>query len=49
MMKDPSYRPNQDAYAGYLSNALCIAADISAAEARQIRFQYDANGFIKFI
>ena len=49
MMKDPSYRPNQDAYAGYLSNALCIASDISAAEARQIRFQYDANGFIKFI
>jgi predicted dehydrogenase len=48
MMKDPAYQPNQDAYAGYLSNALCIAADISAAEARQIRFQYDANGFIKF-
>ena len=49
MMKDSSYRPAQDAYAGYLSNALCIASDISASEARQIRFQYDANGFIKFI
>lgn len=49
MMKDRTFRPDQDAYAGYLSNALCIASDISAAEARQIRFQYDANGFIKFI
>ena len=49
MMKDRTFHPDQDAYAGYLSNALCIASDISAAEARQIRFQYDANGFIKFI
>jgi hypothetical protein len=49
MMKDSSFQPAQDAYAGYLSNALCIASDISASEARQIRFQYDADGFIKFI
>ncbi len=48
MIKDPSFRPDQDAYAGYVSNALCIAADFSAAEARQIRFRYDANGFIHF-
>ena len=49
MMKDSSFQPAQDAYAGYLSNALCIASDISASEARQIRFQYDADGFIKFV
>ena len=49
MMKDRTYRPNQDAYAGYLSNALCIASDISAAEARQLRLEYDSNGFIQFI
>ena len=48
MMKDRSFYPQIDAYAGYLSNALCIAADISAAEARQLRINYDANGFIKF-
>ncbi|OQA79115.1 MAG: putative oxidoreductase YteT precursor [Lentisphaerae bacterium ADurb.Bin242] len=48
MMKDASYRPEQDAYAGYLSNALCIAADLSAGEARQIHFRYDANGYVTF-
>ncbi|MBR1952735.1 MAG: Gfo/Idh/MocA family oxidoreductase [Lentisphaeria bacterium] len=49
MMKDRTYRPNQDAYAGYLSNALCIASDISAAEARQLHLEYDSNGFIQFV
>ncbi|MBQ6471161.1 MAG: hypothetical protein IJJ33_04195, partial [Victivallales bacterium] len=48
MMKDRSFHPNQDAYAGYVSNALCIAADLSAAQARQIHFEYDSNGFIAF-
>ena len=48
MMKDPSFHPDQDAYAGYLSNAVCIAADLSAAQSRQIRFRYGANGFITF-
>jgi len=48
MMKDRSYYPDQDAYAGYVSNALCIASDLSAAEARQIHFEYDYNGFITF-
>ena len=48
MMKDRSWYPDQDAYAGYVSNAVCIASDLSAAEARQIHFEYDANGFINF-
>ncbi len=49
MMRDTAYRPDQDAYAGYLSNAVCIAADISAAEARQLRFRYDARNYISFV
>jgi len=48
MMQDRSFYPDQDAYAGYVSNALCIASDLSAAEARQIHFEYDSNGFISF-
>lgn len=48
MMEDPSYRPEQDAYAGYLSNAVCIAADLSIQEKRQIAFRYDADDFITF-
>lgn len=48
MMRDPSYRPAQDAYAGYLSNAVCIAADLSLAEARQIHLRYDTGGFVAF-
>lgn len=48
MIQDPSFHPAQDAYAGYLSNAICIAADISVAQSRQIHFRYGANGFITF-
>ena len=48
MMKDPLYRPQPDAYAGYLSNAVCIAADLSRLEKRQIQFRYDADNFISF-
>jgi hypothetical protein len=48
MMRDPSYVPAQDEYAGYLSNAVCIAADISRTEKRRIAFRYDADGFITF-
>lgn len=48
MMRDPSYVPAQDDYAGYLSNAVCIAADISRTEKRRIAFRYDADGFITF-
>ena len=48
MMRDPSYSPAQDAYAGYLSNAVCIAADISRIERRRVDFRYGAEGFITF-
>lgn len=48
MMRDPSYLPAQDDYAGYLSNAVCIAADISRTEKRRITFRYDSDGFITF-
>ncbi len=49
MMEDPGYAPAQDAYAGYLSNAVCLAADLSRMEKRQIRFRYDRNDFITFV
>lgn len=48
MMKDPEYRPAQDAYAGYLAGALCIASDISHAEGRRINLRYGANDYITF-
>ena len=48
MMTDPAYVPAQDDYAGYLSNAVCIAADISRTEKRRIAFRYDSDGFITF-
>jgi predicted dehydrogenase len=49
MMRDPDYRPDQDAYAGYLSGALCIAADISRVEGRRVNLRYGANGYITFV
>lgn len=48
MMKDKNYTPGQDDYAGYLSNAICIAADLSRVEKKRINFRYDANRFITF-
>jgi predicted dehydrogenase len=48
MMADRNYRPEQDAYAGYLSNALCIGADTSRNEGRRINFRYHAHGYISF-
>ncbi len=49
MMRDPAYKPDQDDYAGYLSNAICIAADVSRSEGRRVTFRYDADGFVKFV
>jgi len=49
MMRDPAYKPAQDAYAGYLSNAICIASDISRLEGRRVNFRYDRDGFIRFV
>ncbi|MBR6374050.1 MAG: Gfo/Idh/MocA family oxidoreductase [Victivallales bacterium] len=48
MMEDRSFHPAQDAYAGYLSNAICIAADHSVNEERQIHFRYTSDGYIRF-
>jgi predicted dehydrogenase len=48
MMRDKNYTPDQDDYAGYLSNAICIAADLSRVEKRRINFRYDTNNFITF-
>ena len=48
MMKDPEYRPAQDAYAGYLSGALCIASDISRVEGQRVNFRYGENDYISF-
>ena len=48
MMKDTTYNPDQGSYAGYLSSAMCIAADTSSAEGRRINFRYGANGYITF-
>jgi predicted dehydrogenase len=49
MMKEPGYRPAQDAYAGYLAGALCIASDISRIEGRRINLRYGANDHITFV
>lgn len=49
MMKDPEYRPAQGSYAGYLSSAMCIAADSSSAENRRISFRYDSKGYMSFV
>lgn len=48
MMKDKSYSPQQNAYSGYLSAALCFASDISLREARRINFRYDSQGYVSF-
>ena len=49
MMRDPKFCPGQDAYAGYLSNAICIGADISRLEGHRVNFRYDRDGFINFV
>ncbi|MDD3118998.1 MAG: Gfo/Idh/MocA family oxidoreductase [Victivallales bacterium] len=48
MMQDPAYLPAQDAYSGYLGNAICLAADMSRREQRQVKFRYDARGVVSF-
>ena len=47
MMKDRNYRPDQNSYAGYLSAAMCFAADISMNEGKRINFRYDESGIVK--
>ncbi len=45
MMREPDYRPEQNAAAGYLSAMMCFASDISRVERRRVDFQYE-NGKI---
>ncbi len=47
MMNEPGYRPRQNAYAGYLSAAMCFAADISVQEKRRIDFRFGEDGFVE--
>ena len=46
MIDDSSYRPRQDAYAGYLSAVMCMAADKSVEQQRRLEFCYDKTGLI---
>ena len=48
MMKEPDYRPDQNAEAGYLAAAMCFAADLSRIERRRVNFRYGINGKISF-
>ena len=48
MMSEPAFRPEQDAYAGYLSAVMCFAADLSCAERRRIAFRYRSDGVVDF-
>ena len=48
MMEDPSYRPAQNAYAGYLSAMMCFAADASVEEGRRIDLRYDTDGLLRW-
>lgn len=43
MMCDPTYRPEQDAAAGYLSAAMSFATDVSRTEGRRLYFRYGSN------
>jgi predicted dehydrogenase len=46
MMKDPDYYPDQNAQAGYLSAAMCFAADKSMNKNRRVYFNYENNNRI---
>ena len=48
MMEDRNFHPEPGAYAGYLGNALCIAADRSVVEGRQLHFRYGPNDYVEF-
>lgn len=49
MMQDPEYVPEQNAAAGYLSAAMCFAADLSRQERRRVEFAYTEGGYIDFV
>jgi len=47
MMAEPDFRPDQNVRAGYLSAAMCFAADRSVAEGRRLRFEYLPDGRVE--
>jgi len=47
MLREPNYRPAQDAYSGYVSAVMCFAADRAVREARRVNFRYTTGGFIE--
>jgi predicted dehydrogenase len=49
MMADPTFRPEQNVQAGYLSAAMCFAADRSVAEGRRLRFSYLPDGRVEAV
>ncbi|NQU42197.1 Gfo/Idh/MocA family oxidoreductase [bacterium] len=46
MMDDPSYRPKQNAAAGYLGAVMCFASDLSRVEGRRVDLRYREDGLI---
>ncbi len=47
MMMDPTFKPDQNAAAGYLSAVMCFAADISMQESRRVNFDYSSSDYIE--
>lgn len=48
MMRDPTYRPDQDARAGYLSAVTAFGCEISRQERHRVNLRYDADGRVDF-
>jgi predicted dehydrogenase len=48
MMKEPEYYPKQNAKAGYMSAAMCFAADYSMQKKKRIIFHYEQSGKISY-
>lgn len=49
MMADPTFRPEADAAAGYLSAVMSFATDISRLEGRRVGFRYDSDTRIELV
>jgi len=49
MMIDPHYRPQANAYSGYLSATMCFASDISRLERRRVNFRYTAHDTVQLV
>lgn len=49
MMRDPAYRPAQNAEAGYLSAVMSLAADVARVERRRVHFRYRDGGFVDMV